>query len=66
MGAGLQKGERVFQAPDGLHVLVHTNATTFCGEYVIETADHLVLGLLTASRSLSFVEWETITGLEFH
>jgi|GEM_PF-6511993 hypothetical protein len=56
LGAGLYKGECVFQAPDGLHLLVHTNATTFCGEYVIKTADHLILGLLTEGRSLSFVE----------
>jgi len=34
---------------------------TFCGEYVIETADHMIMGLIREGKSLSFVEWETIT-----
>ena len=66
VGARLAKGERVFQAPQNLHVIVHAASMTFYGEYVIETEDHLVVGLIKEGASVAFVNWETISLIELN
>lgn len=62
----LSKGERVFRAPQNLHIIVHVSSMTFYGEYVIDTEDHLIIGLMKEGASVSFVDWEMIALIELH
>ena len=66
VAARLAKGERIFQAPQNLHIMVHAASMTFCGEYVIDTEDPLVIGLIKEGASMAFVEWDTIVVVELH
>jgi len=62
----LSKGERLFRAPQGLHIIVHVASTMLYGEYVMDTEDYLVVGLIKEGRSAAFAGWEAITLIELH
>lgn len=64
--ARLSKGERLFRAPQGLHIIVHAPSTMLYGEYVIDTEDYLVVGLIREGRSAAFLGWDAIVLIELH